>query len=211
MSNSRRFRRATDLAAHAMRHSDLDVLRAVVGMFDPTTWLDRAAQSRFPASRRGELIQIARDVATLGLDASTRAMFRQIQADTLSLRGVWVDAPTMETRECLLHVLRLTLIGRIWLLETAIPDFAPRAGMTRDALRQRILRLDIPAALAFLAKTFPASADPDEDRDYAEPAPARSGTLYARLHGEILEPMGRMFDLLREISMAVTHEVGAFG
>jgi phosphoenolpyruvate carboxylase len=208
---SPRFRRAIDLAAHALRHSDLDVLRAEVAMFEPTTWLDRAGHARFPEGRRHALMQVTHGVTTLGLGAMSRAMFQRIQADHLALLGVWREPPAMAARECLLHALRIALIGKIWLLETQIPDFAPRHGISRSALQQRILRLDIPASLAFLAEVFPAAADPAVDRDYAEPRSDPGAGAYASEHAEVFEPMRRAFALVREIGTALTHEVGAFG
>ncbi len=208
---SRRFGRAIDLAEHGLRHSDIDVLRAIIACFDPSTWFDRAGHSRYPESRRQALMQVAEGVERLGLAAATRAMFHRIQADYLALQNVWRDAPAMSTRECLLHVLRLTLIGRIWLLETQIPDFAPRFGLTRDDLRARILRLDIPESLRFLAEVFPYAVDSAVDRDFSEPPGPREGFSYAREHTEIFEPMRRAFELVREIGVAITHEVGAFG
>jgi phosphoenolpyruvate carboxylase len=211
METSPRFRRAIDLAAHALLHSDLDVLRAEIAMFEPTTWLDRAGHARFPPGRRAALMQVARGVSTLGMGAMSRAMFQRIQADHLALLGVWQTPPKMAPRECLLHALRIALIGYIWLLETRIPDFAARFGVTRIALQQRILRLDIPASLAVLGDIFPAQADPAGDLDYAEPRAERAQGSYAREHAEIFEPMRRAFALLREIGTAVTHEVGAFG
>ena len=54
--NSRRFHRAMDLATHALAHSDIDVLRAVIATLDPGTWLDRAAQT---ATRGGREALIA--------------------------------------------------------------------------------------------------------------------------------------------------------
>ena len=51
--NSRRFHRAMDLASHALAHSDIDVLRAVIATLDPGTWLDRAEHTHDRAGARG--------------------------------------------------------------------------------------------------------------------------------------------------------------
>ena len=209
-SQSPRFRLALDLAGHALAYSDLEVLRAVVATLDPGTWLDRAGHARI-AGRREQLVSVARALERLGLGAPVQAMFRRVQADHVALRAHWPDAPVMSTRTAALHALRLALVHRIWLLATAIPDFSPRFGVTRQALEARILRLDIQGALALLAEVFPAAPDPAADRDYAEPAAPRTNTAYAREHDEIFAPMQRLFALVREIGAAVTHEVGAFG
>ena len=207
---SPRFRMALSLAGHALAHSDIDVLRAIVATFDPGIWLDRAAHARRPG-RREQLVAVAKALERLGLGAQVQAMFRRIQADHVALRAAWPTAPTMRVRALVLHALRLTLIHRIWLLETAIPDFSPRHGVTRAALGLRVLRLDIPQAVELLREVFPMAPDPAADQDYGEPAGPRANAAYARENAEILEPMLKLFDLVREISSAISHEVGAFG
>ncbi len=208
--SSRRVHRALDLAEHALAHSDIDVLRAVIGTLDPGIWLDRAAQTQRPG-RREALVAVARALERLNLWADAQSMFRRIQSDHLALRVAWDGAPRMAMREVLLHALRLVLIHRIWLLATRIPDFAPRGGVTRLALEGAILRLDIDPALAMLAEIFPAAPDDTADYDYAEPRAPRAMAAYAREHAEIFDPIRRYFALIREIATAVTHEVGAFG
>jgi phosphoenolpyruvate carboxylase len=209
-AKSRRFRRALDLAAHGLEHSDIEVLRAVIDSLDPGMWLDRAAHTRRPG-RREALVSVARALERLDLWAQAQSMFRRIQADHLALRVAWPDAPRMKPREVLLHALRLALIQRIWLLATGIPDFAPRYGMTRQGLDAAILRLDIEPSLKMLAEIFPNTPDPAADCDFGEPAAPRTTAAYEREHEEIFRPIGRWFALIREIATAITHEVGAFG
>lgn len=208
--HSRRFHRALDLASHGLAHSNVDVLRAVVATLDPGTWLDRAAHTQMPG-RREALVAVARALERLDIWADVQSMFRRISADHLALRVAWPDAPHMASREILLHALRLALIHRIWLLATEISDFSPRHGVTRPVLEAAILRLDIEASLKLLAEIFPAATDPAADADYGEPAAPRATAAYAREHREIFAPMQRLFDMVREIATAITHEVGAFG
>ncbi len=139
-------------------------------------------------------------------------MFRRIQADHVALRAVWPDAPELADREMLLHSLRLALIQRIWLVASAIPDFSPRHGVTRAALDGRMLRLDVPAALELLAEVFPSAPDPlgrSRLRRAARPA-GRRPPMRASMR-KSFAPMARLFAQVREISTAVTHEVGALG
>jgi phosphoenolpyruvate carboxylase len=208
--NSRRFHRAMDLAAHALAHSDIDVLRAVIASLDPGTWLDRAAQTPARAEHEAQ-VAVARALERLDIWAAAQSMFRRVHADHLTLRDIWPDAPRMATREVLLHALRLALIHKIWLLATEISDFSPRHGLTREILEGAILRLEIEPALEVLAQIFPAAADQSADYDYAEPTAPRGTTAYAREHAEIFAPMSSLHGLMREIATAITHEVGAFG
>lgn len=207
---SRRFHRAMEFAQHALAHSDVEVLRAVVATLDPATWIDRAQHTMRPG-RREALMAVARALEGLDLWSAVQSMFRRVQADHLALRVAWPDAPRMAMREVLLHALRLALIHRIWLLAAEIPDFSPRHGVTRAVLVQAILRLEVPQALALLSEIFPDAADPASARDYGEPGAPRAAGAYGREHAEIFQPMARCFALVREIAVAVTHEVGAFG
>ena len=207
---SRRFRRALDLAEHGLRHSDLDVLRAVTGTLDPGSWLDRAAHTRRPG-RREALTAVARALERLDLGAPTRAMFRRVQADHLALRVTWPEAPRMAAREMLLHALRLAMIHQIWLLGVEIPDFSPRHGLTRLGLEAALLRLEVPAALQVLGEIFPDAPDATAEVDFAEPRGPGGAAAYVREHAEIFGPIGELFDLVREVATAVTHEVGSFG
>ena len=208
--NSRRFQRAMDLATHALAHSDIDVLRAVIATLDPETWLDRARHTPERVGREA-LVSVARALERLGIWAAAQSMFRRVHADHLALRDIWPDAPRMATREVLLHALRLALIHRIWLLATEISDFSPRHGVTRPMLEGALLRLEIEPSLEVLAQIFPAAPDQSADYDYAEPAAPRGTTAYVREHAEIFAPMRSLHGLVREIATAITHEVGAFG
>lgn len=208
-NNSPRFRRAMDFAAHALAHSDLDVLRAVVSLLDPGAWLDRAAGAE--AEDRNAALRLAAILEEMALAAPLGAMFRRVQADHLLLRGTWPDAPRMEEREILLHALRIAIIGRIWRLAMRVPEFSARHGVSHAALLMRLVRLDVPAALELLRDIFPAAPDPAAGLDYGEAPGPRGASSYEREHREIFEPMGRLFALVREIGTAVSHDVGAFG
>ncbi|MCQ8277692.1 phosphoenolpyruvate carboxylase [Acetobacteraceae bacterium KSS8] len=210
MLKSPRFRRALDFASHALRHSDSDVLRAIVLTLDPGVWLDRAGHENDP-SRRDALVQLSGGLERLDLWSITQSMFRRIQADHLALRTAWPDAPRMALPEMLLHAIRLTVIERIWLLSTRIPYFSPRYGFTRETLDEQVLRLEIPAVLKQMAEIFPDAANRTATHDFREPSGPRFENAYTRENAEIFEPMRQLFELLREISVVVMHEVGAFG
>lgn len=206
---SPRFRRALEFASHALAHSDIDVLRATTALLDPGSWLDRAAHVE-PARAR-QLVGVARSLNRLDLWGPIQSMFHRIQTDYVLLRAAWPKAPQMQTREMLLHAIRIALIQRIWIMATAIPDFSPRHGVTRQALEIRLLQLDVPSTLALMDEVFPNEADPTAGRDFGEPHGPRQAVSYAKEHEQIFDPIGRLFAQVREIATAITHEVGAFG
>ncbi|WP_118180558.1 phosphoenolpyruvate carboxylase [Paraburkholderia phosphatilytica] len=209
-NDSRRFRRALEFVDGALAHSDIEVLRAVVATLDPGMWLDRASHTG-DESQREAILAVSSTLDRLGASAALRAMFRRALADDLALRAAWPDRARMSARETLLHALRLALIQRIWLRATHIPAFASRPGITADAMHNAIIGLDLPTAMQWLGEIFPEHADSAAQFDYAEPSGPRAPQAYAREHAEVFAPMSRMYHCVREISTAVTHEVGAFG
>ena len=208
--SSERFGRAYRLAAHAMANSDLDVLRAYLDTLDAGSWFDRARRTE-KEGRRDELLAVAEALAQLDLAPSLRRLFWRFASDRLKLKEAAGEPPAMPVRLVALHTLRLALLHRIWLSATHIPDFRPHAGVTRELLLERILRLDMSGALALLGEIFPLNPDPALGLDFGEPPGPREGGAYAAFHRDVVEPMRACFALLREISGAIQHEIGAFG
>nr|WP_047575742.1 phosphoenolpyruvate carboxylase [Methylobacterium sp. ZNC0032] len=207
---SQRFDRAYRLAAHAMAHSDLDVLRAYLDTLDPGSWFDRARRT-VKEGRREELLVVAEALSRLELAPALRRLFWRLSADALKLKVAADDVPQMPARLVALHALRLAAMHRIWLSFAHIPDFRPHAGLTREALIERLLRLDVPASLALLTEIFPRDPDPTLGLDFGEPPGPREGGTYEALHRDVFAPMLGLFALVREISGAIQHEIGAFG
>jgi phosphoenolpyruvate carboxylase len=69
----------------------------------------------------------------------------------------------------------------------------------------------VPAALIALGRIFPSAPDDTSGADFGEPGTSPDALGYGREHAEIFTPIARYFALVREISAAVSHEVGAFG
>ncbi|WP_284246825.1 phosphoenolpyruvate carboxylase [Methylobacterium haplocladii] len=205
-----RFSRAFRLVQHAASVGDLDVLRAYVDTLDPAVWLERARRTRRDG-RRDELIVVASALERLNLAPDLRRLFGRLTCDWLALQSAAPDLATMSARLTLLHAIRLALIHRIWFLAVHIPSFRPQSGLTRDALLERFLRLDIDGCLALLDEVFPITPDPTLGLNFGEaPGPRDVGTYEAE-HATLFEPIRRLFLRVREISGMIQHEVGAFG
>ncbi|GAA08267.1 phosphoenolpyruvate carboxylase [Acetobacter tropicalis] len=208
-TSSPRFHRALDFAQHALASSDDRVLKCVIQLLDPGFWLDRATAEP-SKTRRAAFLSLMRDLEKLDFSADLQAMFRRIQADHLALREAWEDAPHGSDRLRVLHAVRIALIERIWLLACRIPFFMPRSGFNRDVMMQQILCLEIPAVLKEMDHIFP-SGTAASDLDFHEPRGPREESIYINEHRDIFIPMRQIFELVREISVAVMHDIGAFG
>ena len=151
---------------------------------------------------------------------------RRLQGDYLLLREAFAEAgaiddvsgaaPDEEDRReiALLHALRLSMIHRLYFLASHIPTFTPHQGVTREDVQQGILRLEVETAVAMLKDIFPRSDSVNVAAlDFAEPASyARDTALtYEREHVLIFEPLAAYFTMVRQISAAITHRIGAIG
>lgn len=205
-----RFSRAFRLVQHAASVGDLDVLRAYIDTLDPAVWLERARRTRRDG-RRDELIVVAGALERLNLAPDLRRLFGRLTTDWLSLQTAAPDLATMPARLTLLHAIRLALIHRIWFLAVHIPSFRPQSGITREALLERFLRLDIDGCLKLLDEVFPITPDPTLGLNFGEPPGPRDVGTYEGEHATLFQPIRRLFLRVREISGMIQHEVGAFG
>jgi len=225
LANSPRFRQIMSMVEPALRVSDPDVLAAYLEGFDPGMWLNRSGRTRNTV-RRDELRHIARQTETANVHARLARVLRRLQGDYLLLREAIAEAdtgaddsggaPGAEDRQelALLHALRISVIHRIYLLASHIPDFTPHEGITREDLQQRILRLDVDNAVAMLKDIFPKSERANGAlNDYAEPASYApdAAQTYEQEHATIFDPLAVYFGLVKEIGAAITHRIGAIG
>lgn len=208
-TSSPRFHCALDFARHALACSDDRVLKSVIHLLDPGFWLERATRDP-QRQRRAAFLSLMRDLEKLDFSSDLHALFRRVQADHLALREAWEDAPHGSERLRALHAIRIGLIERIWLLACDIPFFMPRGGFNREAMMQQILCLDIPGVLEELDHIFSAGTAVST-LDFHEPAGLRDENLYGRERQKIFIPMKHCYDLMHEISVAIMHEIGAFG
>jgi phosphoenolpyruvate carboxylase len=225
LTKSQRFKQMMSMVEAALRMSDPDVFGAYLESFDPGMWLARSGHTRNPV-RRQELRLIARQVETTNIHARLERVRLRLQADYFLLREALAEAgatgegsraaPDAEDRKeiALLHALRLSMIHRLYFLASHIPAFTPHEGVTREDLQQGILRLEVEPAVAMLKDIFPRSDSVNfAALDFAEPASyARDAAqTYEREHVSIFEPLDTYLTMVRQVSAAITHRIGAIG
>ncbi|MBI3451485.1 MAG: phosphoenolpyruvate carboxylase [Rhodospirillales bacterium] len=213
-TRSPRFRRALALVEHALAASDLDVLRAYVDTLDPGMWLNRSGRTRSPV-RAKELRALSALCERIALRDRLTGVVRRLQRDYLLLTEL--DKPAISQNRdtlILLHVLRIALIHRIYILATHIPEFSAQRGVTWEALVEQVLRLDVPDAVGRLREVFPirdtATAD---DAAFDEPASYRADAAlsYESEHRQLFDPILDLHAQCRRISAAITYLIGAVG
>jgi phosphoenolpyruvate carboxylase len=96
---------------------------------------------------------------------------------------------------------------------THIPEFSSRHEIANRRIFQRVLQLDIPAAVGNLRRIFPATPELVADSDFGEPASyvSDASQTYQRENDQIFTPMLKLYDLIPRISIAIVHYIGAIG
>ncbi|SNB66394.1 Phosphoenolpyruvate carboxylase, type 1 [Arboricoccus pini] len=224
---SARFRRLMTMVEHAFMFTDLEVVRGYLDLFDPASWLKAAWDAREPVERE-QCMSIAALIEHANLHDRVSRIFRIFRRDHLDLawalrahrratrsvgdEPIAVDPETRDNMH-LLHATRLALIERIMRLAVQVPDFSDRHPTTRAGLVMAIIQLDIEPALQLLGEVFPLVDGADEAVDFGEPSTYQEGGAhsYAQEHMTIFRPIARDYDLIRRISTALVHHLGALG
>ena len=224
---SDRFRRLVSLVEHAFMYSDPLVTKAYVDLFDPGGWLLLARSRRDPAFEE-RLAEVARHYGELALFEPLSRVMRFVLRDHLDLaralrdhrrrtrdlgeEPIVVDPRTRDNLH-LLHATRLGLIRALAVHAAQIPAFSDRHEVTRGELVHDLLRLSVEPTLRLLARIFPVEESAADGLDWGEPATYAPTAVqsYAREHETVFRPIGRLYDLIREITTAVVHHLGAVG
>lgn len=218
--NSTRCRRFMDLVSYARSLSSPEVLAAYINLFDPDYWMSLAKLETDPARKR----RMGRVVALLG-DAETfeelRRIFRVLKHDMVALDdglraagGEQAKISAAERDELdLLHGIRLGIIQEFFLMVVRVPRFSSQTSMTVSMVMQELLRLNVLPTMQVLHDAFPTDGKPIESSAFGDDASYRRDEAmgYGEVHQQIFGPMEELYGLMRRVSTAVTHIVGAFG
>ncbi len=103
---------------------------------------------------------------------------------------------------------------RVFILAAQLPRFAQQNDTSHSQILNLALSLDVPDVVAFMREAFPFRVSSGSDKTtYDETATYRPHGIddYGRLETEILVPMERAYELIREIGTGISHHFGAFG
>jgi phosphoenolpyruvate carboxylase len=210
---SPRFRRALQMAEAAFSLSGLEATFAYAAVMDPALWL--ACEAGVGEADRRAFEDLAEVVDKAGLHEPLERVLRGSQAERLRLATVMAapDTPRRE-RLLLLHAIRAAVLQRIARLAAELPPFNPQHGLARAAVQERLMRLDVPGAVATLSELFPLQeSEPLRGADWGEPAGyhADSAHGHALEHETLFRPLLDLHTLALDITSAITHEIGACG
>ena len=210
-----------EMIARAKQLSSLNAMGANAIVFDAGFWASRASWGR-ERHLEGAFRALASQLLTDGRTASINGLVTHLRLDAIDLHaileGIGLEGgkiPDEHRLELdLLQAIRLAMIMRVFILAAQLPHFAPRNDVSHKQILDLALALEIPEVITFMRKAFPRRASAQADSAaYDEKATYRPYGVddYGRLETEILEPMERAYEFIREIGTGISHHFGAFG
>lgn len=210
-----------DMIAHGKRLSSLTALSANAAVFDAGFWALRASWGREP-----HLEAAFKNLATYLLGDSRAAAIdgfaHHLRLDAIDLHQILESlgieggkVPDDHRLELdLLQAIRLAVIMRVFILAAQLPRFAQQNDTSHSQILNLALALDVPDVVAFMREAFPYKVTSGRDATaFDEVASYRPHGIddYGRLETEILVPMEKSYELIREIGTGISHHFGAFG
>lgn len=214
---SERLQQLRAMVRHAAQFSDLRVFESYLSLFDPETWLHYAAGER-THKRRERMQRISEHLERMSVDVDHGRVIRAFWTDYNDLMGAldW-QVPTMldEGHEDLvfIHVLRLALIQRLFLLAARVPRFSSRPNLTMEEVVEQLLRLNVAGALSILREVFPIEPENDINGEFGEPTTFHGDAArgYSFENRVVFDQIEEIYDLIRRLGIAAIHYIGAYG
>ncbi len=219
---SPRLRHIMKLVIAAVDVTDEDFLGAYTSLFRPRYWM-HSARYEDQSHDHNRMLRLAGMMKVNGIFEGLNRIELTLREDLMYLRdatkGKDLAQPPFMLNErergqyTLLHVLRMALIQRMFLLITRIPRFRDHKGLSVDDLIMRILRFQISPTLLLLREIFPLEGDYEIDPDNPENITfAREDTHgYLYENKEVFDEIENSYDQIRKISQALSAYVGAIG
>ncbi len=208
------------LVIRAMQRSNLSILTAYGRLFDPGFWVSRALSGNEPALAERSLI-VSHTMSTADWRARLMDLANRLRLDVFDSTRFFEDCETcgvsftFEDDETLqiLHALRLAVIMKMMILATDLPaDGGERA--TQLNVLQRLQNFQIDSILADLKERYPESRVALEWTEKLQEktlqTPGKEGG-YPHISQSIIKPLERASELVRQITIAITHHYDAYG
>jgi len=219
---SPRLRHIIKLVIAAMDVTDEDFLGAYTSLFRPRYWM-HSARYEDENHDHNRMLRLAGMMKVNGVFEGLNRIELILREDLMHLRkaikGRDLCLPSFILNDqergqyTMLHVLRMALIQKMFLLITRIPRFRDHKGLSVDDLILRILRFQVSPTVLLLREIFPLEGDYEIDRDNPENITFASDNLHGYLYENkhIFDEIESSYDQIRKISQGLSAYVGAIG
>lgn len=219
---SARLQHIMKLVIAAMDITDEDFLGAYTSLFRPRYWM-HSARYEEESHDHNRMLRLAKMLYKHGVFEGLNRIELTLREDLMYLRDGMKERdlapPPYELNEqekshyTLLHVVRMALIQKIFLLITRIPRFRDHNGITVDDLVMQILRFQVTPTLQLLREIFPLEAAYEIDPENPEAISFKSDDThgYKYENREIFDEIETVYEQIRKISQILSAHIGAIG
>ncbi len=217
---SDRFDRLMRLVDRARMGSDMKTFIAYMKLYDGSFWATRPISGEEPGIERA----CATLAATLSEDGryfSGLQLAARLRSDSLALSQALNEmgldqggtSGHTDPQLDLLHVVRLALIQRLFLMAADLPTFTPGGSFSREAVMRSVFALDIDGAATALRDAF-GEDDPellalslDEPADY----PGAETRTTSGLSDHVMSDLATLSRLVHRVRVGLANHFGAVG
>ena len=218
---SPRLRPLIEMIGRAKQLSSLNAMGANAIVFDPGFWAWRASWGR-EQHLEPAFNTLASRLLSDDRCGSINGLVHHLRLDAVDLHALLEEIgieggkiPDDHRLELdLLHAIRLAFIMRIFILAAQMPRSSSRNEVSSEQVFEWALALNVPEVTSEMRQAFPRRS---RTADGGTPFKERASYLphgiddYGRVETEILEPMERAYEMVREIGTGISHHWGAFG
>jgi len=221
-AQSARLQHIMKMVVAAIDVTDEDFLGAYTSLFRPRYWM-HSARYEDESRDHNRMLRLAKMMEKNGAFEGLNRIELTLREDVMYLRDAMNgnDTPTAvftlseeeRSHYTLLHVVRMALIQKIFMLITRIPRFRDHKGLSVDDLILQILRFQISPTLLLLREIFPLKGayeiDPENPESITFSGDDTLGYKYenTKIFNEIEVAYGQ----IRKISQSLSAFVGAIG
>ena len=217
LKTSARARSIFKLVQVTMERANLSILTGYGRLYDPGFWASRALSGNEPFLAE-RCLQVAQTLKPLPWVSQIINLTTRIRMDVFNSIKAFKSADPdasfkdIETLQ-ILHALRLAVIMKMMIIATELPLASDDSTSQLNTLK-RLQVMDIDSVLADLKEQYPETREALEwTENLAEKTdlPVSMPGGYPHITESIIKPLQRASDLVRQITVAITHHYDAFG
>ena len=212
LADSPRMRVLFALVRTTLSRTDLSCLTGYGRLFDPGFWISRAMSGVEPRLA-GPSVEVSETLRGSDWRSQIMDLANRLRLDLLAARPHFAEAvEARDARIQILHALRLAVVMKMMITACELPAVSEEATSRLNVLT-RLQTFQIDAVLDDLRERYPAMAeDLDWTRDLAVGADIHARSEgFAHIADEVIKPLARAGDLVRQVTVALTHGYDAFG
>ena len=215
--NSARAHSIFSLTFSSLERSNMSILSAYGRLFDPGFWVSRGLSNNEPRLEKKSLT-VASTLKSLPWRSQIMDLANQLRMDSYNAIKFFVsemkenNEHNIEDLE-ILHALRLSVIMKMMIIATELPAAGEESSSPINVL-QKLQTFQIDSVIRNLKDRYPekrSALEWTEQLQEKTNEPVAPSGGFPHITESIIKPLERAGDLVRQITVAITHHYDAYG